>query len=408
MADKIATRQAYGEALIELVEKNDKVVVLDADLANATQTCKVAKAHPEKFYNCGIAEANMVDIAAGMSTMGLIPYCSSFAMFAAGRAYEQIRNSIAYPHFNVKICATHAGVSVGEDGGSHQCIEDLALMRAIPGMTVICPADANEAKAATMAIAEMNGPVYMRLARLATPVFEGDMVKPFEIGKANVLREGKDVAIFATGLMVSESLAAAEKLAKEGIDVRLNTEVTDVNTLRGFDEIIVASGSIPRTMPSIPGFEKTLTFTELLKDKKEVGDKVLFIGGGQSSCEAAYDLILQGKHPIIVEYAGDLVAAQATCLANTSFLRDAMEYHKVPTYLESTVTEITDTGCTVKNVKTGESTFVACDNVVNGVGFIPTPVGGKDNKQVHRVGDCVAIGNLRTVIWRAWDVCMKI
>ena len=198
------------------------------------------------------------------------------------------------------------------------------------------------------------------------------------------------------------------EVAKEGIDVRLNTEVTDLGTLRGFDEIIVASGSIPRTMPSIPGFEKTLTFTELLKDKKEVGDKVLFIGGGQSSCEAAYDLVLQGKHPIIVEYANDLVAAQATCLANTSFLRDAMEYHKVPTYLESTVTEITDTGCTVKNVKTGESTFVACDNVVNGVGFIPTPVGGKDNKQVHRVGDCVAIGNLRTVIWRAWDVCMKI
>ena len=198
------------------------------------------------------------------------------------------------------------------------------------------------------------------------------------------------------------------EVAKEGIDVRLNTEVTDLGTLRGFDEIIVASGSIPRTMPSIPGFEKTLTFTELLKDKKEVGDKVLFIGGGQSSCEAAYDLVLQGKHPIIVEYANDLIAAQATCLANTSFLRDAMEYHKVPTYLESTVTEITDTGCTVKNVKTGESTFVACDNVVNGVGFIPTPVGGKDNKQVHRVGDCVAIGNLRTVIWRAWDVCMKI
>ena len=406
MADKIATRQAYGEALIELVEKNDKVVVLDADLANATQTCKVAKAHPEKFYNCGIAEANMVDIAAGMSTMGLIPYCSSFAMFAAGRAYEQIRNSIAYPHFNVKICATHAGVSVGEDGGSHQCIEDLALMRAIPGMTVICPADANEAKAATMAIAEMNGPVYMRLARLATPVFEGDMVKPFEIGKANVLREGKDVAIFATGLMVSESLAAAEKLAKEGIDVRLNTEVTDVNTLRGFDEIIVASGSIPRTMPSIPGFEKTLTFTELLKDKKEVGDKVLFIGGGQSSCEAAYDLVLQGKHPIIVEYANDLVAAQATCLANTSFLRDAMEYHKVPTYLHSTITEIHDGGVTVKG-QDGKTFEVACDNVINGIGFVPAPVGDK-GRHVHRVGDCVAIGNLRTVIWRAWDVCMKI
>lgn len=231
MADKIATRQAYGEALIELVEKNDKVVVLDADLANATQTCKVAKAHPEKFYNCGIAEANMVDIAAGMSTMGLIPYCSSFAMFAAGRAYEQIRNSIAYPHFNVKICATHAGVSVGEDGGSHQCIEDLALMRAIPGMTVICPADANEAKAATMAIAEMNGPVYMRLARLATPVFEGDMVKPFEIGKANVLREGKDVAIFATGLMVNESLMAAEALASEGIAAA----VINIHTIKPID-----------------------------------------------------------------------------------------------------------------------------------------------------------------------------
>lgn len=231
MADKIATRQAYGEALVELVEKNDKVVVLDADLANATQTCKVAKAHPEKFYNCGIAEANMVDIAAGMSTMGLIPYCSSFAMFAAGRAYEQIRNSIAYPHFNVKICATHAGVSVGEDGGSHQCIEDLALMRAIPGMTVICPADANEAKAATMAIAEMNGPVYMRLARLATPVFEGDMVKPFEIGKANVLREGKDVAIFATGLMVNESLMAAEALASEGIAAA----VINIHTIKPID-----------------------------------------------------------------------------------------------------------------------------------------------------------------------------
>mgnify|MGYP000372273489 FL=1 len=235
MADKIATRQAYGEALIELVEKNDKVVVLDADLANATQTCKVAKAHPEKFYNCGIAEANMVDIAAGMSTMGLIPYCSSFAMFAAGRAYEQIRNSIAYPHFNVKICATHAGVSVGEDGGSHQCIEDIALMRVIPGMTVICPADANEAKAATMAIAEMNGPVYMRLARLATPVFEGDMVKPFEIGKANVLREGTDAAVFACGLMVSETLAAARLLEAQGIRIA----VINVHTIKPIDAACV-------------------------------------------------------------------------------------------------------------------------------------------------------------------------
>ena len=191
MADKIATRQAYGEALIELVEKNDKVVVLDADLANATQTCKVAKAHPEKFYNFGIAEANMVDAAAGMSTMGLVPFCSTFAMFAAGRAYEQIRNSVAYPHFNVKICATHAGVSVGEDGGSHQCIEDLALMRVIPGMTVLCPADANEAKAATMAIADFDGPVYMRLFLRATwssPLFSA---RPMSCAKARMSRSSR-------------------------------------------------------------------------------------------------------------------------------------------------------------------------------------------------------------------------
>lgn len=231
MSEKKATRQAYGEALIELVEKNDKVVVLDADLANATQTCKLAKAHPEKFYNCGIAEGNMMDVGAGLSTMGLVPFCSTFAMFAAGRAYEQIRNSICYPHFNVKICATHAGVSVGEDGGSHQCIEDIALMRVIPGMTVICPADANEAKAAVNAIAELDGPVYMRLARLATPVFEGDMVKPFTIGKANVLREGSDVALFATGLMVNEALEAAKLLEAEGIDAA----VINVHTIKPID-----------------------------------------------------------------------------------------------------------------------------------------------------------------------------
>ena len=199
------------------------------------------------------------------------------------------------------------------------------------------------------------------------------------------------------------------EIEKEGIDVHLNTEINDLGALHGFDEIIVASGSVPRTMPSIKGFEKTLTFTQVLRDKVDVGDKVLFIGGGQSSCEAAYDLLLNyGKHPIIVEYAGDLVAAQATCLANTSYLRDAMEYHKVPVYLHSTVTEITDKGCTVKNVQTGETTFVECDSVVNGIGFVPTPVGGKNNKKAYRVGDCVAIGNLRTVIWRAWAVCMKI
>ena len=207
-----------------------------------------------------------------------------------------------------------------------------------------------------------------------------------------------------------------KEIEREGIDVRFNTEVNDLGTLRGYDDIIVATGSVPRTMPGIKGFEKALTFTQVLKEKHELGDKVLFIGGGQSSCEAAYDLLLNyGKHPIIVEYANDLVAAQATCLANTSFLRDAMEYHKVPVYLHSTVTEITDKGCTVKNVQTGETFFVECDNVVNGIGFVPTPVGGKTasrkvkgRETIHRVGDCVAIGNLRTVIWRAWDVCMKI
>ena len=197
-----------------------------------------------------------------------------------------------------------------------------------------------------------------------------------------------------------------KEVEKQGIDIRFNTEVTDLGTMRGFDEVIVATGSVPRTMPMIPGFEKALSFTELLKDKKEVGDKVLFFGGGQSSCEAAYDLILQGKHPIIVEYAGDLVAAQATCLANTSFLRDAMEYHKVPTYLHSTITAIRDGSVTVKGPD-GKTFEVECDNVVNGIGFVPAPVGDK-GRHVHRVGDCVAIGNLRTVIWRAWDVCMKI
>ena len=195
------------------------------------------------------------------------------------------------------------------------------------------------------------------------------------------------------------------EMAREGIEIHLNTEINDLGTLRGFDEIIVCTGSVPRTMPSIKGFEKTLNFTQLLVEKKEVGDKVLFLGGGQSSCEAAYDLILQGKHPIIVEYGNDLVAAQATCLANTSFLRDAMEYHKVPVYLHSTVTEIGDGYAMVKGP---DGSFkVECDAVVNGIGFVPTPVGEK-GAHVHRVGDCVAIGNLRTVIWRAWDICMRI
>lgn len=229
MSDKIATRVAYGDALVELGAQNDRIVVLDADLANATQTNRFAKAYPDRFFNMGIAESNMVNVAAGMSTMGLIPFASTFAMFGAGRAYEQVRNSIAYPHFNVKLCMTHAGVSVGEDGGSHQSIEDLALMRVIPGMTVIVPADAKEARKAVFALAEFNGPAYLRLARLASPVFDEDY--PFEIGKANVLREGSDVAIFACGLMVSECLEAAKLLEADGI----HAAVINVHTIKPID-----------------------------------------------------------------------------------------------------------------------------------------------------------------------------
>ncbi len=232
MSEK-ATRAAYGEALAELGAINDKIVVLDADLAHATMTLTFQKAFPQRHFNAGIAEANMVDMAAGMSTMGLIPFCSTFAIFGAGRAYEQVRNSVAYPRLNVKLAMTHAGVSVGEDGGSHQAIEDLALMRAIPGMTVICPADAKEARKAVFAAAEMEGPVYLRLARLASPVFEEDY--PFEIGKANVLREGTDVAVFATGLMVSESLKAADLLAQQGI----HAAVINVHTIKPLDAACV-------------------------------------------------------------------------------------------------------------------------------------------------------------------------
>jgi len=228
MSEK-ATRAAYGEALAELGKVNDKVVVLDADLAHATMTVTFKKEFPERHFNAGIAEANMVDMAAGMSTMGLVPFCSTFAMFGAGRAYEQIRNTIAYPRFNVKLCMTHAGVSVGEDGGSHQCIEDLALMRVIPGMTVIVPADANEARKAVFAAAEFEGPMYLRFARMNTPVFEEEY--PFEIGKANVMREGTDAVVFACGMMVNESMEAAKLLAEEGKSVA----VINMHTIKPLD-----------------------------------------------------------------------------------------------------------------------------------------------------------------------------
>ncbi len=232
-----ATRQAYGEALIELGRENERVVVLDADLAHATQTLLFKKEFPDRHYNMGIAEANMIDVAGGMSTAGLIPFCSSFAMFGACRAYEQIRNSIAYPRLNVKLAMTHAGITVGEDGGSHQCIEDVALMRAIPGMTVICPADANETREAVFAAAQMEGPVYLRLSRSPAPVLEGEMVKPFTVGKANVLRDGADAALFAYGYMVGQSLQAAELLAAKGLSVA----VINMHTIKPLDTACILS-----------------------------------------------------------------------------------------------------------------------------------------------------------------------
>ena len=224
---KIATRESYGNALVELGQENPNVVVLDADLAAATKTGMFKKAFPERHIDCGIAECNMIGIAAGLAAAGMTPFASSFAMFAAGRAFEQVRNSVGYPHLNVKIGATHGGISVGEDGATHQCCEDIALMRTIPGMTVIVPSDDIEAKAAVKAAAAMEGPVYMRFGRLAVPVINDEDYK-FEIGKGKVLREGTDVAIIANGLCVAESLDAAEKLAAEGI----NAQVINMATVK--------------------------------------------------------------------------------------------------------------------------------------------------------------------------------
>ena len=218
---KIATRDSYGAALVKLGKEHDNVVVLDADLAAATKTCVFKKAFPERHIDCGIAEQNMMVVAAGLSTMGIVPFASSFAMFAAGRAFEQVRNSIGYPHLNVKIGATHGGISVGEDGASHQCCEDFALMRSIPGMVVLCPSDDVEAKAAVKAAYEYDGPVYLRFGRLAVPVIHDEANYKFEIGKGETLREGSDVALIATGLMTAEALRAAEQLTTEGISARV-------------------------------------------------------------------------------------------------------------------------------------------------------------------------------------------
>lgn len=241
MADvkKVATRVSYGEALVELGNERDDFVVLDADLAAATQTAKFKAAHPERFYDAGIAESNLMGLAAGIATTGHVAFASTFAMFAAGRAYEQVRNSIGYPHLNVKIGATHAGISVGEDGATHQCCEDIALMRTIPGMVILNPSDDIEAKAAVKAAYEHEGPVYMRFGRLAVPIINDRPDYKFEIGKGVTLREGKDVAIIATGLCVSESLAAAEKLAADGIDAK----VINIHTIKPLDEELVVAAA---------------------------------------------------------------------------------------------------------------------------------------------------------------------
>ena len=237
MADvkKIATRESYGNALVELGKENSDIVVLDADLAAATKTGVFKKEFPERHIDCGIAECNMVGIGAGLAAAGMIPFVSSFAMFAAGRAFEQVRNSVGYPHLNVKIGATHGGISVGEDGATHQCCEDIALMRTIPGMTVIVPSDDVEARAAVKAAAEMDGPVYMRFGRLAVPVINDTADYKFEIGKGTVLKEGTDVAIIANGLCVAEALEAAKKLEADGI----NAKVINMATVKPLDEELV-------------------------------------------------------------------------------------------------------------------------------------------------------------------------
>ena len=231
-AIKCATREAYGKALVELGEQNDKVLVLDADLAAATKTGVFKKAHPERFIDCGIAECNMIGIAAGLAACGKIPFAASFAMFSAGRAFEQVRNSVGYPHLNVKIVGSHAGISVGEDGATHQCCEDIGLMRTIPGMVILNPADHYEMRAAVKAAIEYEGPVYLRLGRLAVESFNNNDDYTFEIGKSITLREGSDITVIATGLLVGEAVKAADALKNEGISVR----VIDMHTIKPLDK----------------------------------------------------------------------------------------------------------------------------------------------------------------------------
>ena len=277
MAEKIATREAYGSALAEFGDKYDKLVVLDADLAEATKTIKFKKKFPDRFFDCGIAEGNMVTVAAGLAAAGLIPFCSSFAMFAAGRAFEQVRNAIGYPHLNVKIGATHAGISVGEDGATHQCLEDFATMRSIPGMTVMQPADAVEARAMVEAAINYVGPCYMRFGRFAVPVlFDQDTYK-FEWGKGRVLADGKDVTIVATGLMVEQALAARDLLAAENISAR----VVNIHTIKPLDEDLIL---------------KCAADTGCIVTAEEHN----YIGGlGSAVCEC-----VSGSHPVPVKRVG--------------------------------------------------------------------------------------------------------
>ena len=277
MAEKIATREAYGSALAEFGDKYDKLVVLDADLAEATKTIKFKKKFPDRFFDCGIAEGNMVTVAAGLAAAGLIPFCSSFAMFAAGRAFEQVRNAIGYPHLNVKIGATHAGISVGEDGATHQCLEDFATMRSIPGMVVMQPADAVEARAMVEAAINYVGPCYMRFGRFAVPVlFDQDTYK-FEWGKGRVLADGKDVTLVATGLMVEQALAARDLLAAENISAR----VVNIHTIKPLDEELIL---------------KCAADTGCIVTAEEHN----FIGGlGSAVCEC-----VSGSHPVPVKRVG--------------------------------------------------------------------------------------------------------
>ena len=277
MAEKIATREAYGSALAEFGDKYDKLVVLDADLAEATKTIKFKKKFPDRFFDCGIAEGNMVTVAAGLAAAGLIPFCSSFAMFDAGRAFEQVRNAIGYPHLNVKIGATHAGISVGEDGATHQCLEDFATMRSIPGMTVMQPADAVEARAMVEAAINYVGPCYMRFGRFAVPVlFDQDTYK-FEWGKGKVLADGKDVTLVATGLMVEQALAARDLLAAENISAR----VVNIHTIKPLDEDLIL---------------KCAADTGCIVTAEEHN----YIGGlGSAVCEC-----VSGNHPVPVKRVG--------------------------------------------------------------------------------------------------------